>query len=150
MKVPKGFEKCHPEGAVSLLLKTVCGLKQASFECWKALPNATKSIKLNQSEADPCVCFKWTDQGLMIWSSWVDDIPSHGNEDKVIEGRQKLKEHFDLDEVGESKEHVGCKITTTKKKARWNQHNLCWHKALMMNSSHPKEKLQHQLHQELL
>jgi hypothetical protein len=38
---------------------------------------------------------------LMIWSSWVDDILSCGNQKEVVKGRQELKKLFDLDEAGE-------------------------------------------------
>lgn len=86
MKVPQGFEKYYPVGVVLELLKTIYGLKQAAFEYWRALLAAIKSIKLLRSKADPCIYFKWTDKGLMIWSSWVDDILSCGNKEKVIEG----------------------------------------------------------------
>ena len=54
--------------------------------------------------------YKWTDKGIMIWSSWVDDLISCGDKGKVIQGREKLKQHFDLDEIGELQEYVDCKI----------------------------------------
>ena len=46
----------------------------------------------------------------MIWASWVDDLLSCGNKEDVLVGRQAIKVHFDLDEIGELKECVGCKI----------------------------------------
>jgi hypothetical protein len=114
MEVPQGFEKYYPGDVLLLLLKTIYGLKQAAFEYWKALLKAIRAIGLTRSKADPCVYFKWTDQGLMIWSSWVDDILSCGNKEEVIKGRQELKKHFDLDEVGEMKEYIGCKVEYNK------------------------------------
>ena len=73
---------CCPEGVALESLKTICGLKQAAFEHWKASPAAIKHIKLSRSQADPCVHFKWTDKGPMIWSSWVDDTLSCGTKAK--------------------------------------------------------------------
>jgi len=34
MKIPQGFEKQFPEGSVILLLKCLCGLKQATKAFW--------------------------------------------------------------------------------------------------------------------
>ncbi|MEM9078893.1 MAG: hypothetical protein AAGC43_17765, partial [Bacteroidota bacterium] len=63
-----------------------------------------------RNKADPCVYFCWTDKGLNLWASWVDDLLSCGNEKDVKDGRQAIKQYFDLDEIGELKEYVGCKI----------------------------------------
>ena len=46
----------------------------------------------------------------MLWSSWVEDLLSCGNKKDVLKGRETLKQHFDLDEVGELKEYVCCKV----------------------------------------
>ena len=122
MRVPKGFKtKIYrdykellgagaDEEIVLLLLKTIYGLKQAAFEYWKTLLRALRAMELQRSKADPCVYFKWKNGKLMIWSSWVDDLLSCGPNETVLEGRKALKEHFDIDEVGELAEYVGCKI----------------------------------------
>ena len=114
MGVPRGFEKFYPPNVVLLLLKTLYGLKQASFEYWRALLKAIRAMGLKRSKADPCVYFRWSENGLMIWSSWVDDLLSGGHKNDVDEGREKLKTHFDLDEIGELKEYVGCKTVYNK------------------------------------
>ena len=118
MYVPQGFEKFYPQNVVLLLLKTIYGLKQAAFEYWRALLKAIKTIGLKRSKADPCVYFQWTSNGLMLWSSWVDDLLSCGNKQDVENSREAIKEHFDLDEVGELKEYVGCKIEYNKQE-KW-------------------------------
>jgi hypothetical protein len=110
MHVPQGFEKFYPRDIVLLLLKTIYGLKQAAFEYWQALLKAIRAIGLKRSKADPCVYYRWTNQGLNIWCSWVDDILSCGHKTDVDEGREALKQFFDLDEVGELKEYVGNKV----------------------------------------
>ena len=116
MHVPKGFENYYPAGVVLLLLRTIYGLKQAAFEYWKTLLKALKNVGLARNQADPCVYFKWTTNGIVIWSSWVDDLLSAGKEEEVKKGRNILKQHFDLDEVGELKEYVGCKVEYNKEK----------------------------------
>ena len=99
---------------IFLPLKTISGLKQDAFEHWRALLQATRAMGLNQNKADPCVCFKWSAQGLMIWSSWVDDLLSGGDKTNVVAGKEILKQHFDLDEVSEMKEYVGCRVEHNK------------------------------------
>ena len=50
----------------------------------------------------------------MVWSSWVDDLLSGGDKVDVMKGRMTLKQYFDLDEVGELQEYVGCKVEYNK------------------------------------
>ena len=52
----------------------------------------------------------------MIWSSWVNDLLSCGNKEDTLTGRATLKQYFDLDEVGEPQEYVGCKVEHNKEK----------------------------------
>ena len=114
MKIPRGFEKFYPYDVALLLLKMLHGLKQAAFEHWKALLRAIRAIGMTRNKADPCVYFKWTNNGLMLWSSWVDDLLSCGNTHDVISGKETLKQCFHLDEVGELNEYVGCKVEHNK------------------------------------
>jgi hypothetical protein len=110
MHVPQGFEKFYPGDVVLLLLKTIYGLKQAAFEYWRTLLKALKAVELKRSKADPCVYYRWTDNGLNIWASWVDNLLSCGSNKDVKEGRQAIKKHFDIDKIGELNEYVGCKV----------------------------------------
>ena len=111
MEVPQGFEKYHdPAEYVLYLLRTIYGLKQAAYEYWKMLLTVLKALSMLRNKADPCVYFKWKDGKLSIWSSWIDDILSAGPKRDVVEGRETLKQYFDLDEVGEMEEYVGCKV----------------------------------------
>jgi hypothetical protein len=111
MGVPRGFERFYPPNVVLLLLKTIYGLKQAAFEYWKTLLKAIREVGLTRCKADPCVYYKWTkEKKIMIWSSWVDDLLSCGTEKEVVTSREKLKKHFELDEVGPLQEYIGCKV----------------------------------------
>lgn len=114
MEVPQGFHKYYGYEVVLMLLKTMYGLKQAAYEYWKALLKAMKSLGMTKHKVDPCVYHRWTDQGLNLWASWVDDILSFGSERDVIQGREELKKHFALDEIGEMMEYVGCRIDYNK------------------------------------
>ena len=91
----KHFEGSIPPFAERLmLLKTIYGLKQSAFEYWRVLLKAMRGLGLLRSKADPCVYYKWADNGLCIWTSWVDDLLSIGKEVDVHEGREKLKMYF--------------------------------------------------------
>ena len=67
-------------------------------------------------QADPCIYFKWTTKGIVIWASWVDDLLSCGNKDEVLKGHQHIKKYFDLDKIGELNKYVGCKIEYQREK----------------------------------
>ena len=108
--VPQGFEKHYPEGAYWLLLKTVYGLKQAAKMFWKMLLKAMRSMKFEKSWADPCLYYKWTDDGLVLWLSWIDDCLCVGSEKNVNDSKNEMSRRFDCDDVGEVKEYLGCKV----------------------------------------
>ena len=69
LKVPQGFEKFYPANVVLLLLKTIYGLKQSAHEHWRAPLKAIRDVGLQRNKADPCVHFRWTDNGLNMWAS---------------------------------------------------------------------------------
>ena len=73
MKIPQGFERFYSKNAVLLLLKTIYGLKQAALAFWRELLKAFRSMQYGRSKADPCLYFKWTALGLILWLAWVDD-----------------------------------------------------------------------------
>ena len=108
--VPQGFEKHYPEGAYWLLLKTVYGLKQAAKMFWKMLLKAMRSMNFEKSWADPCLYHKWTDDGLVLWLSWIDDCLCVGSKENVVKSRDEMLRRFDCDDVGEVKEYLGCKV----------------------------------------
>ena len=103
MKIPQGFERFYSENAVRLLLKTIYGLKQAALAFWR-------SMQYGRSKADPCLYFKWTELGLILWLSWVDDCLVAGKEQGVLKAKASMMKLFDCDDVGPLKEYVGCKI----------------------------------------
>ena len=110
MEVPKGFEKYFPADVILLLMKTIHGLKQAANAFWKKLLKAYLEMAYKWSKADPCLYFKWTAVGLVIWMSWVDDCIVCGNKQNVLPEKEKFMKQFECDEVGELKEYICCKI----------------------------------------
>ncbi len=60
-KIPNGFKKHFPAESVLLLLKCLYGLKQAAKAFWRQLLRVAKAMGLTQSNADPCLYFKWVE-----------------------------------------------------------------------------------------
>ena len=52
-----------------------------------------------RSDSDPCLYFKNTDNGLVIWISWVDDCLLVGHQDEVKKYHKMMNEYFDCDNV---------------------------------------------------
>ena len=114
MAVPEGFEKKYDGNVVLKLLKTIYGLKNAAKAFWKELLRAFKAMGCERSDADPCMYYKWTALGLLVWLSWIDDCASFGAEEAVEESRNEMMEMFDCDDVGTMDEYVGCEIRREK------------------------------------
>jgi hypothetical protein len=110
LKVPEGFEKFYPSNVALKLLKTLYGLKQSAYEFWKMLVMAFKHMTYERSKVDPCLFFKWTTYGLVLWITWVDDCLVCGNKKGVLEAKKLLMERFDCDEIGKLTEYIRCKI----------------------------------------
>jgi hypothetical protein len=72
-------------------------------------------MKHDRSKADPCLCYLWTSHGLVLWMSWVDDCLVAGNQKAVAMAKPQMKDRFDCDDIGELKEHVGCKVDVNKR-----------------------------------
>ena len=110
MEVPQGFERFYPSNVYLLLLKTLYGTKQAATQFWKKLLQAFRLMKYQRSKADPCLYFERAEHGLVLCISWVDDILMAGKKEEVLDTKKRMMTHFDVDQVGELKEYIGCKI----------------------------------------
>ena len=110
MQVPEGFERYYPGNVVLKLRRTIYGLKQAAYAFWRELLKAFRAMKYKRSNADPCLYYKWNNDGLILWISWVDDCLVAGPKKQVLKAKSEMKELFDCDDIGELKEYVGCKV----------------------------------------
>ena len=99
-------------------MKTIYGLIQAALAFWRKLVLAFLSIHFQRSKADPCLFFKWTNQGLVIWISFIDDMCGTGQKESLIQSKIELMKIFDCDEIGSIKEYVGCKVDYDPKKGK--------------------------------
>jgi hypothetical protein len=118
VSVPKGFEKYFPGNVVLLLKKTLYGTCQAAIQFWKKLCTIMTLIEARRSKADVCLFYHWNTTGLLDFLSWVDDILIAGEKEAVLRAKKELARHFTLDEEGEMKECVGCKVDHNRQE-RW-------------------------------
>jgi len=110
MNVPEGFEKFYPSNVLLLLLRTVYGLKQAAMQYWREMVKAFTYMQYERNKADPCLYFKWVNEKLVFWITWVDDCVIAGPKERVTEAKHQMMKLFDCEELGEMKEYVGCKV----------------------------------------
>ncbi len=69
-----------------------------------------------QSDADPCLFFKWRPKGIIIWLTWVDDNLIIAPPSIVDEEKDMMKQHFKCDDIGDLSEYIGCKIDRDRNK----------------------------------
>ena len=95
MEVPEGFEKFYdPTKYVLLLLATIYGLRNAAMAFWKESSTYVKSMSYQRSKADPCLYFKWTTYGLVLWLSWIDDFFFTGPEEARLQAKKSVTKEF--------------------------------------------------------
>uniref|UniRef100_A0A7S2KWV0 Integrase catalytic domain-containing protein n=1 Tax=Leptocylindrus danicus TaxID=163516 RepID=A0A7S2KWV0_9STRA len=116
MEVPQGFKNYYKNNSVLKLNKTLYGTIQAAKRFWIELLKVFHELKYKKSDADPCLYFKWTLAGLIIWFTWVDDCVTCGNKEAVDLELDKMKAIFDCKDLGEMKEYIGCKVDRNDEK----------------------------------
>ena len=83
-KIPQGFEKHYdPKVWCWKLLKSAYGMKQAARTFWNKLLMIMKDMGCRRSLCDPCVYWKMTKKGLLVWVSWIDDMLCIGHPNEV-------------------------------------------------------------------
>jgi hypothetical protein len=119
MEIPQGFERHYdPMYYVLLLLKTIYRLKQSAFQFWKAILLCFASMGFERSKSDPCLYYKWSTTGLVLWVSWIYDCLVMGHQKAVKGTRKKMMDRFDCDVLGNMNEYVGCRLERNVKE-RW-------------------------------
>ena len=73
MEISRGFESKYAKYAYIRLRNTIYGLKQATLMFWKLLSKCMRSMKFDKSWVDPCMYYKETENGLVLWLSWIKD-----------------------------------------------------------------------------
>lgn len=65
-----------------------------------------KKLGFTRSLCDPCAYYKWTNNRLVLWISWIDDMLCIGCPKYVIESKDAFMKLFECDDIGEFKEYV--------------------------------------------
>ena len=113
MEVPEGMTKHYPDRKkVALRLKKcLYGTKQAAKYYYNKVVDVMKKINCERSKADPCLFFRWDEKdGLILWLTWIDDKLCIANPDVIKDEKEKMKQHFECDDVGEVVDYIGCKV----------------------------------------
>ncbi len=97
--------------SVLKLLWFIYGLNQAAMAFCHELLKYMKSMNMKQSSANTCLYHNWTDNGLVLMASWIDDNLIVGLDVAVSEAKQKLMGRFNSKDCGKLEEYVGCKTT---------------------------------------
>ena len=71
---------------------------------------SVQSDGFQAEQANTCLYHSWTQHGLGIWISWVDDCLACGTKEGVKIAKAQLLQQFDCDEIGNMNKNVGCKI----------------------------------------
>jgi hypothetical protein len=114
MKIPKGFKKHFPAESVFLLFKCLYGLKQVAKAFWRQLLCVVKAMGLMQSNADPCLYFKWVEGRIVMMMSWIDNNAIIGQESDVLDLKNELKKQFECDDCRTMVKYVECTIEKCK------------------------------------
>jgi hypothetical protein len=61
-------------------------------------------------KADPCLFYKWTSLGIVIWVVIVEDCLGTGLPKELMALKQELRRIFDCDDQGEMREYIGCNV----------------------------------------
>ena len=115
MHSPPGMELKN--GRVLRLLRSLYGLKQSAREWNRKCDKALKKLGFKQTEADPCVYFRESDDSIV--GVYVDDllILAPRGKNSVIEGiKHDLRKMFKIKELGEVKRILGMQITRIRSK----------------------------------
>jgi len=103
-----------PHGGIPLvileLLRTLYGSVQSAQAFWREVLEVLKLMKYNRSKADPALHYKWKDDKLSIWITWVDDFLAMGHQNQVTATRNEMSALFECDDIGSIHEYVGAKI----------------------------------------
>jgi len=92
------------------LMRTMYGQVNAAKNFWIELLAAMKHMKCVRSAADPCLYFKWVEDKLLMWISWVDDCVAAGVTKTVVGETKKMKQLFECDDIGKMNEFIGCGV----------------------------------------
>ena len=120
MRQNEGYIDDSRPDHVSLLKKSLYGLKQAA-KCWnEAIDKHLKKLNYRHCDADCCIYVKKLASGKIIFISlYVDDLLAASNDKTILEQEKKvLKQAFDMEDQGELHYCLGMAIKRDRENKR--------------------------------
>ena len=113
MEQPKGFEVGNPAHVVCRLLKSLYGLKQAPRQWYAKIDDFfVRVMGMKRNPADDCVYIRRQGGQLLIIALYVDDLLiACSHESVLMDLKQKLRQQFEMKDLGESKILLGMDIS---------------------------------------
>ena len=113
MYPPQGMEV--DKGLVCRLKCALYGLKISPLTWFRRFDEAAKKMQFNNHPNEPCV-YIWRKKHLVvILVLYVDDFLITGNcKDKIVETIRRLKEEFQVKELGSPKKFLGLEISRSE------------------------------------
>jgi hypothetical protein len=111
LKCPEGYSL--PPGHVLQLDKALYGLVQAARQFYKKFASwlTDEHVGFTRSMADPCLFHRVNDLGTVMLVTHVDDCLVIGTEAAVIDAIGKIKEHFNIKQLGRDfEEYLRCTL----------------------------------------
>ncbi|XP_075076649.1 uncharacterized protein LOC142163277 [Nicotiana tabacum] len=114
MSLPQGFSS-QREHKVYRLLKSLCGLKQASREWNLKLTQALKESSFTQSKHDYSLFTKTDKYKIVLVLVYVDDLLVIGNDlEEIQNAKAALHQKFKLKDLGELRYFLGIEFARSK------------------------------------
>eukprot|EP00957_Ditylum_brightwellii_P094950 7230744-Ditylum_brightwellii.AAC.1 len=76
-------------------------LKQTAIQFWHELQKAFKFIQFHCNKDNPCLSYKWVNDKLVIWITWVDNYLNAGPKQEVKEAVKQMNSLSKCKELGE-------------------------------------------------
>ncbi len=105
------------------------------MDFWCKLLKCMKHIKIERSTADSCLYHRWSDNGLVLIASWIDDNILVGSDEAVAKTKNKLMGLFYCKDCGELEEYVRCK-SLEKGRIHLNSHSQFSYRVCLTNLSY--------------
>ncbi len=109
MTIPEGLEQYYPNKKTWLrIMKPIYGLKQARLYYYRNSKREMQTNGFEQSNAYPCIFFKWRHEGIVIQVTWKDNNLVIAPSSCVEPEKDMMKCHFECDDIGVLSECIGC------------------------------------------
>jgi hypothetical protein len=122
---PEGFENEISANKVYLLKKALYGLKQAPRAWYSRLDEFLLSLGFEKSLNEATLYVKKVEDHILIVSVYVDDLLITGNMEKMVaEFKMKMKNKFEMNELGLLSYFLGMEIMQSKLRCFLCQRNF--------------------------